>query len=184
MLRTYIVWGLFIIVTIYLIKELFSNNKENPEEEEEEIETPEEKELAEIALNAKPIDESDDNQANKSFNDKDSPEPEKKLIRIFMASSQVQSRMIEMKLHEEGIQSVIEPIGAGIFPLDTESSCEEAILVDEKDVAKAQQIIMEHVEEEKNQSKQTQIILPQKNKNQSSSSEPQKPKNSDKKKLL
>jgi len=176
MLRTCIVWGLFIIVSIYLIKELFSNNKEDIEQDNEETETQEDKELAEIALNAKPIDEFEPNQNHGQLTNEDTPQPDKKLIRIFMASSQVQSRMIEMKLGEAGIASVIEPIGAGIFPLDTESSCEEAILVDEKDVAKAQQIIMEHVEEEKNSSKQTQIISPEQNSDKSSNSKQQKKK--------
>ena len=180
MLRTYITWGLFIIVTIYLIKELFSGNKEDIDPEDNEVESEEDKELAEIALNAKPIDESAIIDQEDQLPDDYIPEPEKKLIRIFMASSQVQSRMIEMKLDEAGIQSVIEPIGAGIFPLDSDSSCEEAILVDENDVAAAQKIIIDYIEDEKKHSKQTQIIS-NKEKKKTSGSQTDKKSSSKKK---
>lgn len=158
MFRICIIWGLFIIVTVYLVKELFSKNKENIDTQEDESETEEDKKLAEIALNAKPIDDLPPTDNQKLLSAGEHPKPYKKLVRIFMATSQVQSRMIEMKLGDAGIEAVIEPLGAGIFPLDSAASCEEAILVDEKDVAAAQQIIIEHIAEEKKQSKKTQTI--------------------------
>lgn len=149
MVKTYIMWGLFIAISGYMIYELFFGQKHDIDIPEPEPETDEDRELAELAEQSVAPDDYDDSiELQEQAMMGKAPDPNRKLVRVFLADSPVQSRMIEMKLAESGIESVIEPIGASIFPLDPDSGSEESILVGETDYKQAQDIIRQFIEEE------------------------------------
>ncbi len=154
MVKQYIMWGLFIVITAYMVYELFLGKKDDIEIPEPEPETEADRELAELAEKSVITDDFEDSVEHQEYEMMDKePDPNRKLVRVFLADSPVQSRMIEMKLADSGIESVIEPIGASIFPLDPDSGSEESILVDEQDAEAAQEIIRKFVEDEEAQKK-------------------------------
>ena len=149
MVKQYIMWGLFIVITAYMVYELFLGKKDDIEIPEPEPETEADRELAELAEKSVMTDDFEDSVEHQEYEMMDkAPDPNRKLVRVFLADSPVQSRMLEMKLADSGIESVIEPIGASIFPLDPDSGAEESILVDERDLDEAQEVIRKFIEDE------------------------------------
>ena len=153
MIKTYVMWGLFLAITVYMVYELFLGKKDDIEiPEPDEPQTDEERELTELAEKSVLNDTFEDSieEQEQELMDK-IPDPNRKLVRVFISESPVQARMIEMKLIEAGIESIIEPTGASLFPIDTESSSTESILVNEVDLDSAQEIIKKFIAEEKKQ---------------------------------
>lgn len=75
------------------------------------------------------------------------PEPELVLVKVFVADTVAQSRLIQMKLSENGIESVIEETGMSIFPLAGESIDALTILVPQETEEKAKSLITEFLRE-------------------------------------
>ncbi len=159
MIRRYFLWTLFFVILIYIIKnviELFTAENTPPQE----LINPEDlvpdtmfcpkcnqsyKEGITECPNCKVPTASFEETIEAKNND--GTNLSESFIKVFMANSEIQSRMIQMKLDESGIDSILESnSAASILAFGDESLESVGILVPEKDQDQARKIIQTYLE--------------------------------------
>lgn len=162
MIRRYFLWSLFLIILVYIIKnaiELFTA-ADSPQQDD--AINPKDlipdtmfcpkcnqsykdgvKECTECKIPTISFEENIDTQNN---NDILSPNPDKTFIKVFMADSEIQSRMIQMKLNELNIESILDSnTAASILAFGDESLDAITILVPVENVDQAREIIQNYL---------------------------------------
>jgi len=160
MIRRYFLWSLFIIILVYIIKNIIElltstdtsgqNKETNPEDlipdtmfcpkcnqsYKDDI-----KECTECKIPTISFEENID-----ASNKAPSPNQNKMFIKAFMTESEIESRMIQMKLNEFDIESIIDSnSAASILAFGDESLDAITILVPEENIVQAREIIQDYI---------------------------------------
>ena len=162
MIRRYFLWSLALIILIYIIKNAIELFTATDTHKQDDTINPEDlipdtmfcpkcnqsykddiKECTECKVPTISFEENIDTQNN---NDTDSPDPDKTFIKIFMADSEIQSRMIQMKLNEVDIESILDSnTSASILAFGDESIDAITILVPVENSDQAREIIQDYL---------------------------------------
>lgn len=147
MLRSYIFWGLSLVIGIYIIKtivEMFTQKDTALPAEEEEIPA----DLLE-AYEAYPSESETTLPPSETehLSTISTPDPAAHFVKVFVTPTGAQAEILILKLQESGIESYIEETGTSILPFGDNEMDSKTILVKDKDEPQAKKIIKNFLEE-------------------------------------